>query len=52
MKMKTSKEAHKTKYAVRASKRIIHVVIWLFVLFLLVMFIIKVAPIVWNWAIP
>jgi len=43
-----SGEASATKYYVRATKRIIKLITWLFVLFLIVMGVMFVAPKVWH----
>jgi len=45
-----SKEALGSRYAVRATKRVIRLVIWLFVLFVVIMAIIWVGPKIWHWA--
>jgi preprotein translocase subunit SecG len=50
VKMKPSKESRKTKYYVRALKRISSVAVWLFILFCIVMFIIWAVPKIWHWA--
>ena len=45
---KESEEAKKTKYYVRAIKRLIILVVWLFIFFLVIMGIIYLAPKVWH----
>lgn len=47
---KPSKEALRTRYYVRAVKRIVKLVWWLFVLFVIVMAVIWAIPRVLNWA--
>lgn len=47
-KMSESSEARNTKYWIRMIKRQIRLVFWVFILFLLIMAIIWVAPQVWN----
>ena len=50
MKMKQSSESKKTKYYVRAIKRFIRLVAWVFILFVVIMIILWAAPKVWSWA--
>ncbi len=50
MKSKESDESKKMKYWVRAIKRFIKVIVWLFILFLIIMFITWTAPKIWYWA--
>mgnify|MGYP007123663321 CR=1 FL=1 len=49
-KRKPSKEARKTKYWVRALKRISIVIVWLFIVFCLIMFVIWAVPQIWTLA--
>ena len=43
-----SKEARRTKYYIRAIKRIIRLVFWLVLLFLIVMGLIYIVPKIWT----
>ncbi|MCX6741988.1 MAG: hypothetical protein NTX24_02315 [Candidatus Pacearchaeota archaeon] len=49
---KPSKEAEKTRYYARAIKRIVVLLIWLFVLFVIVMGIIWGIPKIWHFVFP
>lgn len=46
--LKQSKESKTTKYWVRAMKRIIKVLIWLFILFVIVMGLVYIVPKIWH----